>query len=373
MLTELLTAVDIRTVLLALCLGNLATAALLRLYSGAPHGAPERLFGQSKLILGLGWLLLTLRGQIPDLASITLGDGLMSAGFWLEAGCIRGMDQRIRPLPHCWRAVAFFCLGSVLVYWLLPQTNLRITVYAFAMAALFQLSCLRLLRGGERPRSTLRTTLGLIYGALALAGAWRGIAALGENDMTLFASGVAASLVYLPLFLLMIAGSFGLLLLFKERDDRALARMATHDELTGAPNRRALLDMAGMLAARSRREARPLAVLMLDIDHFKQVNDTYGHIAGDAVLCDLARIIRANLRAYDIFGRYGGEEFVAVLPDAARADALGAAERIRAAVEASLPQALLPGDSSPRNAPDIRYTVSIGAAWGVPGAIRPGA
>lgn len=355
MLAELLT-VDVRTVLLVLSLGNLATAGLLRLYSKAPGGSPEHRFVQSKLILGAGWLLLTLRGQIPDAVSITLGDGLASAGFWLEAACISEMDRRAGPMPRCWRSLAFFCLASILVYRLLPEANLRIVVYAFGMAILFLISCLRLLRGGERPRTALRAALGLVYGAVAAGGLWRGVAALSETGMTLLTATGAANMAYMPLFLLMIAGSFGLLLLFKERDDKLLARMATRDELTGAPNRRALIEMATRLVARAGREGRPLAVLMLDIDRFKLVNDTFGHAVGDQVLRDFARVIRDSLRVYDVYGRFGGEEFVVVLPDTRERDALNAAERIRAAVAASVP----PG------APGVRYTASVGVAWGVP-------
>jgi len=361
-------SVDIPTVMLALCLGNLASAGLLAVYSdgiGRLRAGPERLFALSKLLQGLAWPLLVLREQLPDLVSYGLGNALLLTGFWLDTECVRALDQPTRPVPGVARALALAAACGAAATWLMPWAHRRIALSCAVGVLLFALSGLRLLRG-PRPLAPLRKTLGLAYAALCATILWRGLLALAEPDLTLFSSGLATSLSYLPLFLLMIAGSFGLLLLFKDRDDRLLTRMATHDELTGAPNRRALLDMADMLAARSRREARPLAVLMLDIDHFKLVNDNYGHAVGDAVLRDLTAVIRKELRAYDAFGRFGGEEFVAVLPDAGREDALGVAERIRAAVAAS----------RPAGAPGVRYTVSIGVAWESPGAaaaaIAPG-
>jgi len=93
-----------------------------------------------------------------------------------------------------------------------------------------------------------------------------------------------------------------------------LTYQATHDPLTGLPNRRSILDRLREELARSRRHGDTLAVGMFDIDHFKQVNDTYGHQAGDDVLCGLAQILRERKRVYDTVGRLGGEEFLVITP-----------------------------------------------------------
>ncbi|AFL72748.1 GGDEF domain-containing protein [Thiocystis violascens] len=95
----------------------------------------------------------------------------------------------------------------------------------------------------------------------------------------------------------------------------ALAHEATHDPLTGLLNRRAILDaLARQLSRERRRHPDGLAVGICDIDHFKLVNDTYGHLVGDEVLCRFARILESNLRPYDFLGRFGGEEFVVITP-----------------------------------------------------------
>lgn len=136
--------------------------------------------------------------------------------------------------------------------------------------------------------------------------------------------------------------------------ERQLERMAITDVLTGLPNRRALDLTLEVELQRSRREQRELALLMVDIDHFKRVNDTYGHATGDAVLAEVAhRVQRATHRPGDFVCRYGGEEFVVVLPETPSAGADAVAERIRANV-ASIPVVT--------HGMSIEITVSVGIA-----------
>src|SRR5262249_47832773 len=93
-----------------------------------------------------------------------------------------------------------------------------------------------------------------------------------------------------------------------------LRRQATHDQLTGVKNRGAILETLATELSRMKREGTPLGLIMADLDHFKQINDTHGHPAGDAVLRETGARLRHNLRPYDAIGRYGGEEFLLLLP-----------------------------------------------------------
>ena len=121
----------------------------------------------------------------------------------------------------------------------------------------------------------------------------------------------------------------------------ALRRQATHDGLTGLLNRNSILDRLEEELARNERESKSVSLLMVDLDHFKSINDTYGHLSGDAVLRETAARMRAVARSYDSLGRYGGEEFLVVLPGCDLPAAIAHAERLREAI-ASLPFSLSP-------------------------------
>jgi diguanylate cyclase (GGDEF)-like protein len=112
----------------------------------------------------------------------------------------------------------------------------------------------------------------------------------------------------------------------------ALRDQATHDGLTGLWNRPAILDIVTSELARGLRQGVPVAVLMADLDCFKLINDTHGHATGDAVLRSAAKAMRDSVRRYDSVGRYGGEEFLIVLPGCDQSNATGHAERVRAAI-----------------------------------------
>jgi two-component system, cell cycle response regulator len=107
---------------------------------------------------------------------------------------------------------------------------------------------------------------------------------------------------------------------------------ATHDALTGLWNRGVITDLLGRELARAQRERKSTALLLCDIDHFKNINDTYGHPVGDEVLREVARRLLAAVRSYDFVGRYGGEEFLIVLNNCDPGSALGRAEQVRAAI-----------------------------------------
>lgn len=115
--------------------------------------------------------------------------------------------------------------------------------------------------------------------------------------------------------------------------ERQLERLARTDALTGVTNRRHFLELAEQEVERARRDLASVAILLLDVDFFKKVNDRHGHAAGDEVLRRVAAAVRARLRASDLFARYGGEEFVALLPGAAPVEARAVGELVRLAVQ----------------------------------------
>lgn len=133
----------------------------------------------------------------------------------------------------------------------------------------------------------------------------------------------------------------------------SLRVLATRDPLTGLWNRASILDMLNRELARDIREGNPIGIIMADIDHFKVVNDSHGHLAGDAVLREVGRRMRLSIRPYDGIGRYGGEEFLAIFPGCDEPRILALSERLREAIAGT------PMDTSEGR---ISITMSIGAA-----------
>lgn len=164
----------------------------------------------------------------------------------------------------------------------------------------------------------------------------------------------------LAISLLMLVGVWGLRRLFAtmRRQEETLANLARTDFLTGLPNRLEIMARVQAELERSERSRRPVSLLMLDLDHFKAVNDRYGHAAGDRVLQAAAETGLAGLRRIDSIGRIGGEEFLVVLPEANAEDAVSAAERLRTAIAAKRIRKV--GHA-------IGITVSIGVVTHVPG------
>jgi diguanylate cyclase (GGDEF)-like protein len=149
----------------------------------------------------------------------------------------------------------------------------------------------------------------------------------------------------------LLAAALAILFWRQVVNTRRMRSMAMTDELTRLPNRRHILAAAEIAFDAAKREGRPAAVIVLDIDHFKRINDTWSHAAGDAVLRSVARTCRVALRPADLIGRIGGEEFLVVLNSATAQQAHEIAERLRLAVERL---------DFPSIAPDLRVTISLG-------------
>jgi diguanylate cyclase (GGDEF)-like protein len=176
-----------------------------------------------------------------------------------------------------------------------------------------------------------------------------GLVALAAPWIALFA---------IEVMLYVVGTAFIILVLSKERTVRIHKNAACMDELTGLLNRRGFFAAARELSAQQARYSEPVSVLLFDLDHFKKINDRYGHAAGDAALRQFAETVSSKMRASDVVARFGGEEFVAMLPGTI-GDAAVAAERVRLAFEAT--GANIAGQP-------LAATVSIGVASGVAGA-----
>ena len=142
-----------------------------------------------------------------------------------------------------------------------------------------------------------------------------------------------------------------------EEKNKRLDNLANIDGLTGVYNHRYFQNVLEQESKRATRNNSPLSLLLVDIDHFKKVNDTYGHQVGDFILAEFSKIIQDNIRQYDVLARYGGEEFVVILPETSVADAFIVGEKLRALIESTVFQ---------DNREKYRITASFGLAGSIP-------
>ena len=151
------------------------------------------------------------------------------------------------------------------------------------------------------------------------------------------ASLMNASLVHAIAFVVydiqILMASYGVIWIASSRLEHELREQARHDPLTGVFNRMAMEEIAAREISRARRHKTALSVVMTDLDHFKRLNDSEGHQAGDLTLTATAKLMKANLRAQDALARYGGEEFLIILPDTNLESAVKAANKLKSMIE----------------------------------------
>jgi len=338
--------IDNQTFMLAIGIGNIAFALLMAGYMRNADNSPAlRYWMWARLLGGVGqacwWLAPIVNLPLVDILTpfAWIGGVVVEvAAYCLFFG-----------MPN-WRRLAYlaaFGSGTVLagamtagVSRLQMQWIVSIIMAWFAAGA-----ALLLLR--ERKASLLQRIIGVNDALFALAiAAWMILEKGQVRGMT-----PVGGVTYLLSYMMMIVNGFGFLLLCKQKDDLQMQRLATVDGLTDTLNRRAFFERAESARMLASRLRKPIALMMLDLDHFKRLNDGFGHACGDEALRVFADTARGVLRDHDLMGRLGGEEFALALPGTGLEGALHAAERLRIAV-AEAPLLSCAGS--------YRMTVSIG-------------
>ncbi|NYE60924.1 diguanylate cyclase (GGDEF)-like protein [Duganella sp. 1224] len=333
---------DSTTLVLALALGNLSLCAALFFFEAGARRSGQRArihatWRAAKQCQALAWLLLYGRGQLPDLVTLPLANAILLAGFALDAAALWERAGR-----RVWRRYLVPALGAAIgVYvtvWLLRlPAGVRIAAGAAASALFFAAGAAALGRGWSAG-SPLRRYLVLLMLALAGVVLARGLLSLPALAPLVAAAGVEPLAVQaaggIALYLMMLGNAFGYLLLAREHEHGELARLEVVDPLTDVPNRRGFYTALTPWLALARRPGLPTALIILNLDQFKRVNDSYGHPAGDLVLKAMVDVCKKQLRDSDQMGRLGGAEFAILLPRTGLEDAAMVAERIRHAVAA---------------------------------------
>ena len=348
---------DIATLLLALLLCHaLLLTHLLSVRRTVLGRRPEiRLLLLASLAMSCGDLLLMLRGQLPWPFWLVLSNSVIAAGARLmsvSARCLLVGRGLCRIDLTCWLAgsVGMMVLVALkLPYsWIVSWVSLWLTLLLLP-------ALLLLMHHGRRRERALRMVLGggVICLLSTLTRAVEPHLAAQEPVSLLQPASPLSGWLFLAMTFGAFSIQFGLLMASFERSAAQLEQMATTDGLTGCLNRGATRALVGHEIERSRREQRPLALVLLDLDHFKRINDDHGHAAGDAVLQGFAQAVRSRLRQSDIFGRMGGEEFCVVLPSTDRAGAHEVVDALRREIERMTV-------TPPGGAGRLRVTVSAG-------------
>ena len=327
---------DIRTLIFNLLLFALVFAVgMFLVQRSQPRLRGLRWWAGANAVGGTGFLLLTLRGSIPDFLSIVVANDLL-----LLALCFfREGFTRFRGLPRSlpWLSPLLIAILTLLLLhytYLVPSVAARIVAVTLITAIPAAMTAWQLARDTpQRLRSSHWFTAAGFAQAAAVSVA-RAIHALFYPPADLMTAGPLQALAFLSIFILLVMASFGCVWMITAHLAEELEGQARTDPLTGAMNRLALDEALPREIARADRGGRPLSLLMFDLDHFKQLNDRLGHQAGDAALKAVAAATLHGLRSGDMLVRFGGEEFVAVLPDTGKARAVETAERLRRRVEA---------------------------------------
>ena len=309
------------------------------------------------LVNAIGHLLIMLRGLIPDVLSIVVGNLMLSSVF---VGLIAAVYQ-FQGRPVRWALLlAPPLLVLVFVSVFIDNFPARVSFVGLVIGlqAVWALLAALSHRHATVGRGQWLLVAGLSLEAVVLGG--RALVAISTHSeaTNILQSSALQTLTFLATFSVVLVSSVGFVFMSRDRADENNRVLAALDPLTGVANRRSLIAALDRDVARAQRMREPMALMMVDIDHFKDVNDQYGHPAGDRVLCSVVNVLRQRVRAQDLVGRYGGEEFMVLLPDTGLTGAEQLARELCKAVEESR----CPADGVP--GPGIAVTVSIGVFGG---------
>ncbi|HEY9081118.1 GGDEF domain-containing protein [Magnetovibrio sp.] len=301
----------------------------------------------------IGLIVFSFRQISPLTPSVLLGNALLFVGmFFVWRGNLAFMERatpRLTPF-----ALFFGVVMAGMIYWTMVESNFaaRIALSSLVILAFDWLSMRALWPRKDEEVYFFGKLMAITF---ALSGvlqvARMGISLWGRSGESLLEPSFAIQVTLVGGLAMSMASAMAFMAMIMEHLKKDLKRQAERDPLTGVYNRRAFDTVAGHVMARGRRTGHAVSLVILDLDHFKAVNDSHGHVAGDMVLKRVADLVQGVLRAQDVLVRLGGEEFAMMLPATTVTEASHVAERIRKAVEAEVFQI---GESA------LRVTTSLG-------------
>ena len=275
---------------------------------------------------------------LPPILGIVVANFLMSSGMTVYYVGLRRFFGR--PVPARWLCIGLAAqmIGIVIFWYVWRDLAARIVVVSVLHGTLAAAAAITIMRARppHRPRYPYYFSAGIAWFCVA-AHTLRGIVYLLRLDEShALTQETPVQVAFLAVGVMVVpALTLAMIVMVHDRMLANREREADTDSLTGTLSRKAWWMVADKALARAARSGRPMSLLMLDIDRFKQINDTHGHLLGDIVLQHFGAVARATLRTEDVIGRIGGEEFAVLFPDTAARSAAQAAQRLLETVRAT--------------------------------------
>lgn len=349
-------ALDLRTMMLIYVGIRVGQAVVLMyLWRVQRNYPPARDWALGALLSAGGLFLFSLRELAPLWVSEILSNALLLPGWMIfDYGIVKATGRQ--PPLKLGLTFCAVALGTLVGHGISSNQAGAVFSHNLVLITFDLYAAYACLTAPHSSRSLTFRLIGLLLGILATTCIWRVLAGtLIVSDLWSPAFPrllwVAVAIIIFPMITMLLA------LQTSQRLQEEINEQARRDVLTGAFNRRAFEEHATREWTLAERQGLPLSMLAVDIDHFKSINDRYGHQTGDATLTQVSCAAQTSLRASDIWCRYGGEEFVALLPNTTLEQAKAIAERLRAAVETAV---------ITTSTGTISVTVSIGVAEGAP-------
>lgn len=343
---------DITTILVLFIFNSLIIAALLAVSFRGRRTAATDLWIASLLVQVAAYVFFVTRGKAPNALTVVLASSLLSLSYAILTDAFCQFFEF--PIKRCWIYLPVLLILAATWLNLDNPANRNIAGGLIMGGQILATGIMILTRDDKwRPLRMFISVSGIVMAVMFFARAVivyydlmpiPVLPATSPFQTATLMIGDAARLAF----------AFGFLLLLEARRSDELTRLAALDPLTEAYNRRTFIELAERELARSRRHHQPMGLMIVDLDHFKQVNDNHGHLAGDAMLRKIKTVAESCLRQQDVFGRYGGEEFCVLAPETDLEGTFGLAERLRQGIEnciLSLP-----------SGKQLRITTSIGVS-----------
>ena len=327
--------IDAPTLILALALDDVVLAAALWLAIPGKQRYGVAAWTASLVLQALSFTFMGPRGvAVFGAVGVLLVVNICGAlSITLQLAALYALSRQ--PFSRLWH-LSIVLATAITTLSLVRHPAPRLVIVCSMISAILVLVALRARRIGRvvPGRGAPLLALGAVAAALVFAARSTGAAIMPSRVVDVLHTPLTP-LTSFAGHVVTLAMTLGFFLLQRERQEHEIERLAMTDDLTGVFNRRSLFDLGDKEVARAKRTGASLSALLIDLDHFKRVNDKYGHLGGDAVLLRFVEVVRSCLRTSDLLARYGGEEFLILLPDVGSAGAKVVADRIRATVEAS--------------------------------------